>query len=69
MVQGQTAQKIFAFDEGDVWRHPGNSLTFKVVTFPHFGLQSAGLELDRVSDREQFKALRHCVDVASIFCT
>ena len=24
MVQGQTAQKIFAFDEGDVWRHPGH---------------------------------------------
>ena len=22
-MQGQTAQKIFAFDEGDVWRHPG----------------------------------------------
>ena len=21
MVQGQTAQKFFAFDEGDVWRH------------------------------------------------
>ena len=25
MVQGQTAQKFFAFDEGDVWRHPGHS--------------------------------------------
>ena len=24
MAQGQTAQKIFAFDEGDVWRHPGH---------------------------------------------
>ena len=24
MVQGQTAQKFFAFDEGDVWRHPGH---------------------------------------------
>ena len=24
-MQGKTAQKIFAFDEGDVWRHPGHS--------------------------------------------
>ena len=23
-MQGQTAQKIFAFDKGDVWRHPGH---------------------------------------------
>ena len=27
-VQGQTAQKIFAFDEGDVWRHPGHFRDF-----------------------------------------
>ena len=26
MVQGQTAQKFFTYDEGDVWWHPGHSL-------------------------------------------
>ena len=25
--KGQTAQKIFVFDEGDVWRHPGHCIT------------------------------------------
>ena len=38
MVQGQTAQKFFAFDEGDVWWHPGHcvpssSLFLLVVAF------------------------------------
>ena len=36
MVQGQTAEKIFAFDEGDVWRHPGHWWKFLhllLVTF------------------------------------
>ena len=56
MVQGQTAQKFFTYDEGDVWWHPGHSSSVK-KSILHLSLSAHPLDFQFSQQMSQSKFL------------
>ena len=58
MVQGQTAQKFFTYDEGDVWWHPGHWRGRNLALPGHYRAAGIGGSPKLGNPNENFR--RHC---------